>query len=146
MNIRVLVLGLSGVLHPEHEAIDAARPLRWLPLLEELLNPWNDVRLVVTSSRKHTPKVDELRPFLGALAPRLFGYTFHLLPEEDAIAASVRLVNRQLEHMVLSGNNFNFARQCLNHLDCDPSLGISAVATHDALSHWLQSSSTGYCD
>jgi hypothetical protein len=146
MYMRILVVGLSGVLQPEHEPIDAAKPLRWTPLLDEMLRPWKDVRIVVTSSRAKTPTVQELRVLLGPLTPRLFGWTFQILPEEDAISASVRAVNRQLEHLVLFSHDLDLSRQSLNYLKCDPMLGLSSEATQKSVLYWLNTSSPGYCD
>lgn len=116
MFIRIPVIGLSVVLQPKGEAI--SKPLRWLSLLEEMLRPYKDVRLVVTSSQAHA--VEDLRQLLGPLAPRLYGYTGGFLPEEDAIAASVREVSGQIEHLVLFSSDFDFSRQSLNALRCDP--------------------------
>ncbi len=146
MFVRILVMGLSGVLQPANEPIDVKKPMRWLSLLDEMLQPWKDVRIVVTSSRSHTPAVPELRALLGPLSSRLFGYTLQSLPEEEAIAASVRHVSRQLEHMVLVANDFDFSRKSLNYLKCDPMRGLSSPATQEALSTWLKNSTPGYCD
>lgn len=139
-------MGLSGVLHPEDQPIDTAKPLLWLHILEELLEPWRDVRIVITSSRKQTPQVAELGLQLSSLAPRLFGWTFEILPEEEAIAASVRAVNCQLEHLVLVANDFDFSRRSLNYLLCDPTQGLSSSATREAVESWLSNSSPGCCD
>lgn len=145
MYVRVLVTCLSGVLHPENEAIGATTPLRWLPILEELLHPWKDVRIVVASSRLQSAAASELPQLLGSLKPRLFGNTFNFLPEEDAIAASVRVVNGQLEHLVLVADRFDFSRQCLNVVRCNPLQGLSSDVTRGAVSAWLQNSSPGLC-
>lgn len=85
MYLRVLVMGLSGVLHPEDKPIDTAKPLMWLPILEELLEPWRDVRIGITSSRKHTPQVAELRLLLGSLAPRFLAGRLRFFPKKTRL-------------------------------------------------------------
>lgn len=133
----MLVLEFEGVLFPPPEP-PPTREMRWLPVLESLLEPWGDVRLVVTSSRGYTPTAEELRCLLGGLSHRLMGNTIGM-SRGDAVHASVRVINGgQVEHLVLVSCDDELRSGRLNLVVCDPARGISSIAAQATVKAWLR--------
>lgn len=134
---RLLVLEFEGVLFPPTEP-PPTRKMLWLPVLESLLEPWEDVRLVVISSHGYTPAVADLRGLLGGLSHRLMGNTIGML-RGDAVDASVRVINGgQVEHLVLVSNDDELRSGRLNLVVCDPALGISSIEVQATVKAWLR--------
>ena len=133
----MLVLEFEGVLFPPPEP-PPPREMRWLSVLESLLEPWEDVRLVVTTSRGYTPTADDLRGLLGGLSHRLMGNTIGML-RGDAVDASVRVINGgQAEHLVLVSDDDELHGRRLNLVRCDPALGISSIEVQATVKAWLR--------
>lgn len=133
----MLVLEFEGVLFPPSEP-PPTREMRWLPVLESLLESWEDVRLVVTSSRRYTPTVEDLRGLLGRLGHRLMGNTIGM-SRGDAVDASVRVINGgQVEHLVLVSDDDELRSGRLNLVVCDPALGISSLEVQATVNAWLR--------
>ncbi|AQV95652.1 hypothetical protein BJN34_17365 [Cupriavidus necator] len=78
---RVLFLDFDGVLHAADEpALDGAggllpnpRLFAWLPVLVDILAPYPEVQIVVSSDWRRLLDDDNLRRVLGSLAPRFAG-------------------------------------------------------------------------
>lgn len=134
---RILLVELDGVLGHMRRANSSVTELPWLPLLADLLRPWSDVRIVVTSAGPNPPPVSDLPRLLGELAPRLQGNTF-LMPRVDATHAAAQVNNEQVEHMVLVSNAFGLGGGRLNVLECDPELGLSSSHIQEMLTQWLR--------
>ena len=87
--LRVLYLGISGVLHPSastYELIHGQSP--WdarhclyeaVPWLSTALEPWPDVKIILTSTQPWKFGLPIVLPWLGTLAERVIGYTFEEL-------------------------------------------------------------------
>lgn len=92
----VLYLGIGGVLQPSRSTYtsvhghdpfeDGHQPYQCAPLLEELLQDWCEVRIVLTSTRPWAHGLDVVLAALGpALASRVIGYTFKDLTERAKV-------------------------------------------------------------
>ncbi len=83
---RVLYLGISGVLHPSastYELVqgrspwgDGCQSYEAVPWLSNILAPWPDVRIVVTSTQPWKYGLPAVLEHMGALAERVIGFTY----------------------------------------------------------------------
>lgn len=135
---RLLVIEFEGVLMPAGRVLAQPADLVWAPILETLLEPWNDLRIVVTTGRKPPPAASELPQLLGPLSDRLCGNTFGM-NRQDAIPAAVALINgAQFIHMVLVSDATGLPTRRLNVVECNPELGLSAEETRVSVARWLR--------
>lgn len=135
---RLLVIEFEGVLMPAGQALAHPVDLIWRPILEALLRPWADVRIVVTTGRQPPPAASELPQLLGHLSDRLCGNTFGM-NRQDAIPAAVALINRaQFIHLVLVSDATGLLKRRLNVVECNPELGLSAEETRVSVARWLR--------
>lgn len=96
--MRVLYLGISGTLHPSastYELIHGRSPWRSdhreyeaVPWLARTLERWPDVQIVLTSTQPWRHGLPAVLENLGALGPRVVGFTF-----EDLTTNAVRQVH-----------------------------------------------------
>lgn len=111
--MRVLYLGISGVLHPSastYELVQGRNP--WtdghaeyeaVPWLAQTLARWPDVQVVLTSTQPWKQGLPAVLKQLGTLAERVIGFT-----HEDLTAKVVRQVRTR------SGSN-----RCVGYSDAD---------------------------
>ena len=94
--LRVVYLGISGVLHPSSSTYmwvhgrdpfeDRHCPYESARVLEQLLEGWPEVRIVLTSTRPWRYGLPAVLAELGpALASRVLGYTFKDLTEHAKV-------------------------------------------------------------
>lgn len=99
--VHVLYLGIGGVLQPSKSTYtwvhgrdpfqDGHEPYECVPLLEELLKGWPDVRIVLTSVRPWSHGLPAVLEALGpGLAQRVLGYTFDDLTTKARFGKSQR--------------------------------------------------------
>jgi hypothetical protein len=84
--MRLLYLGISGVLHPSETTYRLAVGLSpWedghaeyeaVPWLERVVNQWHDVRIIITSTQPWSCGLPAVLAQLGSLAKRVDGFTF----------------------------------------------------------------------
>jgi hypothetical protein len=134
---RLLVIEFEGVLMPAGQALGNPVDLIWRPILEALLRPWPDVRIVVTTGRQPPSAASELSQLLGPLRDRLCGNTFGM-NRQDAIPAAVALINgAQFVHLVLVSDATGLPKHRLNVVECNPELGLFAEETRLSVARWL---------
>jgi hypothetical protein len=95
--MRVVLLGISGVLHPSASLYklvhgrspwdDGHRMYEAVPWLSSVLAQWPDVRIVLTSTQPWKHGLPAVLEHLGALAARVVGFTY-----EDLTTKVVRQV------------------------------------------------------
>jgi uncharacterized protein (DUF433 family) len=95
--LRVLYLGISGVLHPSastYELVcgrspwdDSHRRYEAVPWLSSILAAWPDVRIVLSSTQPWKHGLQQVLEHLGVLAERVIGFTY-----EDLTKNAVRTV------------------------------------------------------
>lgn len=135
---RLLVIEFEGVLMPAGQVLAQPADLVWAPILQTLMEPWHDVRIVVTTGRQPPPAASELPQLLGSLSGRLCGNTFGM-NRQDAIPAAVALINgAQLIHLVLVSDATGLPKRRLNVVECNPELGLSADETRVSVARWLR--------
>lgn len=135
---RMLVIEFEGVLMPAGQVLAHPVDLIWAPILEELLQPWPDVRIVVTNGRQPPPAASELPQLLGPLRDRVCGNTCGM-NRQDAIPAAVALVNgAQFVHLVLVSDATGLPTRRLNVVECNPELGLFAEETRQLVARWLR--------
>ena len=90
--LRVLYLGISGVLHPSaslYELVDGGNP--WddghrkyeaVPWLSRVLAGWPDVEIVLSSTQPWKHGLPRVLEHLGVLAERVIGFTFEDLTKK----------------------------------------------------------------
>lgn len=136
---RLLFLDFDGVLHPL-DKIEVLHPHKWFcwaPLLDEILEPWPDVQLVVHSSWRAEFDLSELRQLLGALAPRVTGCT-SALPKALGIAAVLNASRPPVTaHVVLDDDARLAAHPGLNVIVCNSGQGLSSPDTQAEIKEWL---------
>jgi hypothetical protein len=107
MTAPVLFLDFDGVLHPENaarmdwriERIVGENLFCWLPLLEKLLAPYPELRILVTSDWRRHFSNESLKDLLGPLGSRFLDVVLTYSPsryEEIATEADKRQLQRWL--------------------------------------------------
>lgn len=127
--MRILFLGIDGVLHPLEDSENQAGWLRWLPTLESLIDTAPDVNVVVHSTWRYMYTDEELRTLLRGLGHRFVGSTPRA-PRAQAIEMVLQ-ANRGIvdSHLVLDDDPSEFNAGRLNLVLCDPQRGLSAAAS-----------------
>ncbi|WP_332747637.1 HAD domain-containing protein [Hydrogenophaga sp.] len=135
--MRLLFLDFDGVVHPLHAESTGLQHFCWLPVLVRLVEPYDDVRIVVHSTWRFIHTDNELRALLGPLGPRFVG-SAPRAPREQAIEM-VLGANKGtvVSHIALDDDAKEFSGSTVNLLLVEPHLGISDVRVQDALSAWL---------
>ncbi|MFK4705895.1 hypothetical protein ABIC83_002734 [Roseateles asaccharophilus] len=151
-DLRFLSVDLDGVLHGADahfavedikvplQALRAAGLFVHLELLDEILAPHPEVKLLVHSSWRLTHNDDELRELLGPLGDRFIGATIRELDRQLSIFEFA--VTRQLkpeQYRVLDDQVELLEELGDAVIACDPELGLSAPAARQALEAWLNS-------
>lgn len=135
--MRLLFLDFDGVIHPLNADSKGLQHFCWLPVLAQLLEQHDDVRIVVHSTWRYDHTDDELRTLLGPLGPRFVG-SAPRAPREQAIEM-VLGANKGtvVSHIALDDDAKEFSGSTVNLLPVEPHLGISDVRVQAALSAWL---------
>lgn len=146
--MRVLFLEFDGVLHPMSASVRFApvAPLkrriqeawlfRWAWILDELLEPYPDVSIVVHSNWRMLASDEELQSFLGPLALRFAGST----PRGkrwDSIAQVIQ-DNRLRDFKILDPLPECFPSALPQLIACDPEAGLQAFGVRRQLRNWLR--------
>ena len=135
--MRLLFLDFDGVVHPQDPESTGLQHFCWLPFLARLLEPHDDVRIVVHSTWRYDHTDNELRTLLGSLGPRFVG-SAPRAPREQAIEM-VLGANKGtvVSHLVLDDAGKEFSGSTVNLLLVEPHLGLSDVRVQAAISAWL---------
>lgn len=135
--MRLIFLDFDGVLHPLNAGSTGLQHFCWLPVLARLLEPYDDVRIVVHSTWRYIHTDDELRELLETLGHRFVG-SAPRAPREQAIemvlAANKGTVDN---HLALDDDAKEFSGSTVNLLLVEPHLGLSDVRVQAALCTWL---------
>lgn len=146
--MRVLFLDFDGVLHPvsalqwfamglpTNEVIRRGKLFRWTWVLDELLEPHSDVRIVVHSSWRLLHD-DALMPmFLGPLGDCYAGITFGAGRWEgiDMVVQQNGLV----DYRILDDHPEEFPAGLSELITCDSELGVYDKAVQHQILAWLQ--------
>jgi len=135
--MRVIFLDFDGIFHPAGGPSGAVLPFEWLPILEQLLTPWPDVRLAVHSTWRYLYKPDELRELLGSLGPRFIGAA-PLGPRAESILWFLQLNPVITNYLILDDAPSEFPADFPGSLViCEPLLGISAPQIQAQIEAWL---------
>lgn len=139
----VLFTDFDGVLHAADEpALDSTgrlianeRLFAWLPILADILEPYPQVRLVVSSDWRRLLDDDNLRRVLGPLAPRFAGIVeIWGASRADEILAEVR--RRRLTNWLAVDDHPSVliaSRRDTRFIPCAPDAGLSAPAVQAML-------------
>jgi len=138
-----LFLDFDGVLHPPgtHSSIDYlrtrdARLFIWLPTLSQILAPYPEVQIIVSSDWRTTNDDEDLRQILGPLGPRFAGITDGF-SEESRVAEILELVEmRGLTRWVALDDHPSVrvaSETDARFLWCSPERGISDPQVQRAL-------------
>lgn len=156
--MKILYLDYNGVLHDakvirnRQRGLYIATPDRaffeWMPILEELLAPYPEVKIVLSTSWVRALGFDATRQELSeSLRERVIGSTFHhpkLTPAEfDTMPRGMQIL-RDVERrkptswLALDDDAFGWPAACRDRLlETKGSLGLSDPATQDALKTML---------
>ena len=144
---RVLFVGFDGVLHPTVFEVEPVRMEKvigvdlfgWLPVLESLLRPHQDVAVVVHSNWRLTHDDEELQLLLGRLGHRMLGSTTPGARYEG-IQQWLRANPACTSHRILDGDAADFPRPLpIELIVCDPDAGVTGNDVIAALRAWLAS-------
>ena len=156
--MKILYLDYNGVLHDakvirnRQRGLYIATPDRvffeWMPILEELLEPYPDVKIVLSTSWVRALGFDATRHELSVpLQERVIGSTFHhpkLTPSEFDTMPRGMQVWRDVERrkptswLALDDDAFGWPAACRNRLlETKGNLGLSDPATQDELKKML---------
>lgn len=139
----VLFTDFDGVLHAADEpALDGAGHLRantnlfvWLPILVDILQPYPEVQIVVSSDWRRLLDDDNLRRVLGPLGARFVGVVeTWAASRADEILTEAR--RRSLTHWLAIDDHPSVAiasRRDARFIACAPDTGLSAVEIQAAL-------------
>lgn len=135
--MRVVFLDFDGVLHPAGEPPGTTLPFEWTPVFAALLEPFDDVRVVIHSSWRERFSVQELTNFLEPVADRLLG-AVDAGPKAAAIERFLREHPQVTDALVLDDQIDEFAPGFpATFLACEPSTGLSSKDTQQRLRRWL---------
>jgi hypothetical protein len=142
MKMRVLFIDFDGVLHPAGVPPGTSLPFEWTEVLAALLEPFEDVQVVIHSSwREHFPE-QELRDLLEPLEGRLLGAVDDG-PKGAAIEQFLHAHPEITDALVLDDEVEEFrAGFPATLLACEPSTGLSSQDTQERLSNWLRAAAS----
>lgn len=136
---RLLLIDLEGLLSADSSATHASTP-PWLSWLSALLRQFDDVRIVLDSTKERTD-AGPSRELLGDLSTRVIGSTHGYSPRLDALEAAIRFNKGRVDHhLLVVADNKGLPSGRFNVLVCDTGLGLSAPKAQAALAAWLVSS------
>lgn len=136
--LRVISLDFDGVLHPSprHLPRQDLPVFVWLPHLERLLEPHEDVRLLVHSSWRESFRVDEIEDMLHPMEHRFLGVT---PPGERG--AGIEAWRQQhapdSRCLAIDDDEGLQAQSDFDVVHCDPRRGLSDLAVQQAIIRWL---------
>jgi hypothetical protein len=145
--MRVLFLDFDGVLHPIsvlrwfemrlplETIIQRAGLFRWTWILNDLLEPYPDVRIIVHSSWRLLHRESVLPNFMGPLGSRFAGST----KGDERWQGIERAVqqNRLSEFRILDDHPEHFPVGLSELIVCDSELGVYDEAVRNQLRAWL---------
>jgi hypothetical protein len=156
---RVLYLDFDGVLHDEEVYWDVRRGIylrtpgrelfEWMPILESLLAPHSDVRIVLSTSWVPMRGFNFAKKCLSqSLKVRVVGSTFHkrYMRKDDfmylprGVQIGQDLSRRNPRHwLAIDDDDIGWPRWLRNNLVCtDGASGISVPEIQYAISNWLE--------
>lgn len=144
--MRVLFLDFDGCTHPAgilghqtHYSVPEGL-FQWMPILINLLQPLQDVLLVVHSPWRHTHHVDAIGDVLGDLGSRYLGVTPPPLAQWESITRWLSQ-NSASTWRILSVAPSEFPDPPPSELIvCHPATGLSAEYVQNQLKDWLETS------
>jgi hypothetical protein len=137
VKMRVLFIDFDGVLHPAGVPPGTSLPFEWTEVLATLLDPFDDVRVVIHSSWREHFEPEELRHFLAPLAARLLG-AVDVGPKGNAIEQFLHAHPEITDALVLDDQVVEFRPEFpIPLLSCDPTTGLSNEGTRRLLRGWL---------
>lgn len=135
--MRAVFLDFDGVLHRAGGPPGTSLPFEWTGDLAALINPFDDVFIVVHSSWREQFSVETLREFLEPVSKRLIGVV-------AGGAKGVAIERFLLEHpeitdaLVVDDQADEFpAGFPVSVLVCDPAVGLSCGETQQRFKRWL---------
>jgi hypothetical protein len=148
MVMRVIFLECDGVLHPASAAsrfvpvaplkreVQRAWLFRWAWILEELLEGYPDVQIVVHSNWRLLATDDELRSFLGPLARRFIGCT----PRGQRWDSILSVIERSRLHdyIILDALPSAFPQGLTRLIECNPEAGLKDYRVRERIKAWLR--------
>lgn len=148
MIARYLYLDFDGVLHPDgSEAIDERGRLidnpvlfSWLPVLTELLEPFPEVRIIVSSDWRRLFDDAALIKLLGPLGIRFVGVVEHISPPRDQEILHDALQRGLQDWIALDDHRsvHEAARTDPRFIACAPATGITGETVQLAVRAWLE--------
>jgi hypothetical protein len=159
--MRILFLDFDGVLHPlglkaRTDRMVKGKPVAtvipvdffcWVPLLEELLAPHPDVRLVVHSSWRDNHAEAALGAYLGPLKDRYLGATCPEVPKLESIHAWLQVNPHVRSYRILDDAVAEFVTPAADECETLPvpeliatewDTGIQLPAVQAQLNAWLE--------
>lgn len=136
---RVLSIDFDGVLHPTGTGAtsNATTFFGWLPMLEELLKPHDDVYVLVHSSWRYEYRPNELQMMLGTLEARFVGAA----PNGNRYESVLWWLQQNpafKSYRILDDDASEFPTPAPAELIlCDPSRGVSEPRVLAELQAWL---------
>jgi len=135
--MRVIFLDFDGVLHPAGAPPGTSLPFEWTDVLAALLEPFDDVQIVVHSSWREQFPAQELMDLLQPVAGRLLGIV-DAGPKGAAIEKFLREHPDITEALVLDDQVDEFRPGFpATLLACEPLAGLSSKETQRRLKDWL---------
>lgn len=147
MTAPVLFLDFDGVLHPEKAArldrrlgrIVGENMFCWLPLLETLLAPYPELRILVTSDWRRHLSNESLKDLLGPLGSRFLDVVLTYSPSRyEEIATEVD--KRQLQHWLALDDHLSVQEAAGSNerlIWCPPDKGLSSERVQRELAEKL---------
>ncbi|WP_170291464.1 HAD domain-containing protein [Dechloromonas hortensis] len=147
MASKVLYLDFDGVLHPDGtEAIDdrgrlIANPalFSWLPVLVELLKPFPEVRIIVSSDWRRLFDDAALIRLLGPLGNRFAGVVERIAPPRAQEILHDAQTRGLSDWIALDDHRsvHQAARMDPRFIACEPVLGVTSDQVQLAVRMWL---------
>ncbi|MCW7540888.1 HAD domain-containing protein [Aquabacterium sp. A7-Y] len=147
----MLFVDCDGCLHPDRfvscpgrigeglPVVETRLPRRcqWVPILERLLAPHEDVGIVIYSSWRYIHSHRELVHLLGPLASRYLGVT-PAGRSYESVSAWLKNAAGVGDYRVLDATRGDMAKPAPQKLiTCDPRSGISSPEVQEQLQAWL---------
>lgn len=136
---RILSLDFDGVLHPLGTGTRtiATTHFGWLPVLERLLAPHSDVKVLVHSSWREVYLPDELQMLIGALEARFIGAA-PAGQRYESVLWWLQLNPEFASYRILDDDRSEFPDPPPHELIlCDPEQGVSDPRVQAQLRAWL---------
>ncbi|HEX7648718.1 MAG TPA: HAD domain-containing protein [Noviherbaspirillum sp.] len=146
--MRVLFLEFDGVLHPAsaayrfapgnslRQSVLALWLFRWAWILDELLLPHPDIRIVTHSNWRLLASDEELKGVLGPLARRFVGTTPHGTKWSSILA--IAQLNELHDYRILDAWPEVFPPDIPELIVCDTEAGLQDLRVQSQLASWLK--------